>query len=159
MHDHRDAVGVLGADGGRGLVTRIGGHGAAVPVAAAARRAVRTKYVFAGVRHVKEAVIRAVLVVDSLQSGHGGRKRARGDEQEDGLLGRELDALADHVHELADGQVRGHEELALVHVRQRVVAFALVHDHRDAVGVLGADGGRGGLARLEVTRIGGHGAG
>ena len=41
-----------------------------------------------------------------------------GDEEEDGLLWRELDPLADHVHELADREVGGHEELLLVDLGQ-----------------------------------------
>lgn len=35
-------------------------------------------------------------------------------EDEDGFLGRELDALSDHVDELADGEVGGNEVLLLV---------------------------------------------
>lgn len=36
------------------------------------------------------------------------------DEDEDGLLGRKLDALADHVDELADGKICWDEVLLLV---------------------------------------------
>ena len=36
------------------------------------------------------------------------------DEDEDGLLGGQLDALADYVDELADGEVCGHQILLLV---------------------------------------------
>lgn len=36
------------------------------------------------------------------------------DEDEDGLLGRQLDALADHVDELTNGEVCGDEVLLLV---------------------------------------------
>lgn len=35
-------------------------------------------------------------------------------EDEDGLLRAQLDALPDHVHELTDRQIRGHEILLLV---------------------------------------------
>lgn len=49
----------------------------------------------------------------------GAHERGRGrqdlvDEDEDGLLGAQLDALADDVDELANGEVRGHEVLLLV---------------------------------------------
>ena len=36
------------------------------------------------------------------------------DKDEDGLLGRELNPLADDVDELANSQVRGHQVLLLV---------------------------------------------
>lgn len=36
------------------------------------------------------------------------------DKNEDGLLGRELDAFADDVDELANGKVGGHQVLLLV---------------------------------------------
>jgi hypothetical protein len=57
------------------------------------------------------------------------------DEDEDGLLGGQLDALADNVDELTDGQIRGHQVLLLVDGRD-VALFDLLADHGDAVGVL-----------------------
>ena len=46
------------------------------------------------------------------------QRRGRGqdlvDEDEDGLLGGELDALPDYVDELADGKICGHQVLLLV---------------------------------------------
>ena len=65
------------------------------------------------VRDVKEAVLVFVLLVDRAHESGGGREHLI-DEDEDGLLGRELDALADHVDELAHGEVRGDEVLLLV---------------------------------------------
>lgn len=64
-------------------------------------------------RNVKEAILVLVLLVD------GGHERGSGrqdlvDEDEDGLLRRKLDALADHVDELADGEVGGDQVLLLV---------------------------------------------
>jgi hypothetical protein len=44
----------------------------------------------------------------------GSRRQDLIDEDEDGLLRRQLDALADHVDELADGQVGGDQVLLLV---------------------------------------------
>ena len=43
--------------------------------------------------HVQEPVLVVVLIVDALQRRHRGWQRAAGDEEEDSLLGCELDAL------------------------------------------------------------------
>jgi hypothetical protein len=64
-------------------------------------------------RDVKKSVLILVLLIDTAH------QRCRGwqdliDEDEDGLLGGELDALADHVDELADGEICGDEVLLLV---------------------------------------------
>lgn len=64
-------------------------------------------------RDVEEAVLVLVLLVDG---GHEGSSRREDlvDEDEDGLLGRKLDALADHVDELAHGQVGRDQVLLLI---------------------------------------------
>jgi hypothetical protein len=64
-------------------------------------------------RDVEEAVLVLVLLVDG---GHerSGRREDLVDEDEDGLLGRELDALADHVDELAHGEIGGDQVLLLI---------------------------------------------
>ena len=46
------------------------------------------------------------------QSGSGWKNLI--DENEDGLLGRKLDALTDNIDELADGEVGGDQVLLLV---------------------------------------------
>lgn len=56
------------------------------------------------------------------------------DEDEDRFLGRELDALADHVDELAYGQVGGNQVLLLVDGRD-IRLFDLFTDDGDTVGV------------------------
>ena len=56
------------------------------------------------------------------------------DEDEDRFLGGELDALADYVDELTDGQVRGHQVLLLVD-RRNVGLLNLLADDGDAVAV------------------------
>ena len=43
-----------------------------------------------------------------------GRRQDLIDEDEDGLLRRELDPLTDNVHELTDRQIRGDQVLLLV---------------------------------------------
>jgi hypothetical protein len=64
-------------------------------------------------RDVEEAVLVLVLLVDG---GHqrGSRREDLIDEDEDGLLRRELDALADHVDKLSNCEVGGDQVLLLV---------------------------------------------
>ncbi len=64
----------------------------------------------------------------------GGRWQHLVDEDEDGLLGRELDALADYINELTNGQVRGHQVLLLVDSRN-VGLLDFLADDGDAVAV------------------------
>ena len=75
-----------------------------------------------------------VLLIDAAHQG-GGRRQDLVDEDEDGLLGGQLDALADHVHELANGEVGWHEVLLLID-RRDVRLLDLLADDRDAVRVL-----------------------
>ena len=65
------------------------------------------------VRDVKESVLVLVLLVDAAHQ-RGGRGQHLVDEDEDGLFRRQLDALADHVDELADGEVGGDQVLLLI---------------------------------------------
>ena len=67
----------------------------------------------AGVGDVQQAVLVLVLLVNA---GHqcSGWWQELVDEDEDGLLWGELDALADDVDELADGEVGWNEILLLV---------------------------------------------
>ena len=58
----------------------------------------------------------------------GARGQDLVDEDEDGLLGTELDAFADDVDELADGQVGGDQVLLLVD-RGDVGFFDFLADH------------------------------
>ena len=62
---------------------------------------------------VQEAVLVLVLLVDGTHQ-RGARGQDLIDEDEDGLLGTKLDAFADDVDELADGQVGGDQVLLLV---------------------------------------------
>ena len=64
-------------------------------------------------RDVQESILILVLLVDRAHK-RGGRRKDLVDEDEDGLLRAQLNALADHVHELADGEVGWDEVLLLV---------------------------------------------
>lgn len=75
-----------------------------------------------------------MLLVDAAHEGGSGRQDLV-DEDEDGLLGGELDALADDVDELADGEVGGDEVLLLVDGRD-VGLLDLLADDGDSVRVL-----------------------
>lgn len=69
--------------------------------------------VLAGVGNVKETVLVLVLLVNTAHQSCRGRKNLV-DEDEDGLLGRQLDALADDIDKLANGKIRRYEILFLV---------------------------------------------
>lgn len=62
---------------------------------------------------VKKPILILVLLIDRAHQ-RGGRWQDLVDEDEDGLLGRELDALADDVDELTDSQVGRNQVLLLV---------------------------------------------
>jgi hypothetical protein len=62
---------------------------------------------------VNAPILILVLLIDGTHQGGSGRQDLI-DEDEDGLLGAQLDALADDVDELADGEVCGHQVLLLV---------------------------------------------
>lgn len=64
----------------------------------------------------------------------GGRWQHLVDEDEDGLLGRELDALADYINELTNGQIGWHQVLLLVDGRN-IGLLDFLADDGDAVAV------------------------
>ena len=78
-----------------------------------------------------------VLFVDAAHE-RGGRREDLVDEDEDGLLWRELDSLADDVDELAYCQIRRHQVLLLVDSRDVRLLDLLADDLQ----------GHGGLAKL-----------
>ena len=67
-------------------------------------------------RDVQEPVLILVLFVDRAHECSGGWQDLI-DEDEDGLLWRQLDPLTNHIDELADGEIGGHEVLLLVNGR------------------------------------------
>lgn len=75
-----------------------------------------------------------VLLVDTAHQGSC-RRQDLIDEDEDGLLGGQLDALANYVDELAYGEIGRHKILLLVD-RGNVGFLNLFADDRNAVGVL-----------------------
>lgn len=64
------------------------------------------------VRDIQETILVLVFFVNAAHERGGGWQDLI-DEDEDGLLGRELDALADHVDELTDGEI-GRDEVFLL---------------------------------------------
>jgi len=121
------------------------------------RSALFTEGVLARVGDVEETIFVLVLLVD------GAHKRSSRwqdfiDEDEDGLLRAQLDALSDNVDELADGEVCRHQVLLLIDGRD-VGFLDLLADDWDAVGVLLADALRLCLALLKgvlVLELGTH---
>ena len=82
---------------------------------------------FDNVRDVKEAVLIFVLFVDAgHQSGSWGQDLV--DEDENRLLRRELDALADDIDELTDSEVCRDEVLLLVDGRDVRLLDLLAND-------------------------------
>lgn len=67
----------------------------------------------ANIRDVEEAIFVLVLVIDAAHEGSGGREDFI-DEDEDCLLGAELDTLANNIDELADSEICGDEVLLLI---------------------------------------------
>jgi hypothetical protein len=65
------------------------------------------------IRDVQETIFVLVLFVDAAHERGGGRQNLI-DEDEDRLLGGELDALANHIDELANGEICGNQVLLLV---------------------------------------------
>lgn len=75
-----------------------------------------------------------MLLVDAAHERSGGWQNLI-DEDEDGLLGGELDALADYVDELTDGEVGRYEVLLLID-RRDVRLLDLLADDWDTIRVL-----------------------
>lgn len=61
-----------------------------------------------------------MLLVDGVEHGSGGWDRAV-DEQKDRFLGRKLQPLTDHIHELPTGQVARDQVLLLVDILWLVI--------------------------------------
>ena len=79
-----------------------------------------------------------MLSIDTREHGTGGRESAV-DVDEECLVIAQLDALADEAEELSDGQVSGHQILALVNLWEWVAraggCLGALHYHRDLVWV------------------------
>ena len=88
-------------------------------------------------RDVEEAILILVLLVDGTHQGRRGREDLV-DKDKDCLFRRELDAFADHVDKLPNGQIGGDEVFLLVN-RRNVAPLHLFADDGDPVGVLFTD--------------------
>lgn len=98
-----------------------------------------------------------MLLIDTAHEGCRWRQHVV-DKDEDGLFRRQLDALTNHVDELADGEV-GRDQVLLLVNGGNVGLFDLLADDGDAVRVLVADAVGLGLAGLEgmfVLKLGAH---
>jgi len=98
-----------------------------------------------------------VLLVNAAHQGSC-RRQDLVDEDEDGLLGGELDAFADYVDELAYCQIGGYQVLLLVDRRDIRLLDFFANDW-DTIGVLLADAFGLSLALLEwvlVLKLGSH---
>jgi len=116
-----------------------------------------TEGILTGVGNVQESVLILVLLVDAAHERGSGWKDLV-DENEDSLLGRELDALADHVDELSNCEIGWYEVLLLVDSGD-IALFDLLADDRNSVGILLADALGLSLALLEgmlVLELGSH---
>lgn len=67
----------------------------------------------ANARDVQESIFILVLFIDGAHE-RSGRWQHLINEDENGLLGRKLDALANNIDELANGEVGRHQVLLLI---------------------------------------------
>lgn len=116
-------------------------------VCATSRCGLLAKRVLAAVGDVEEAIHVLLFFVNVRHESSRWREDVV-DEDEDCLLRAQFDALSNHVDELADGQIGGHQVLLLINVRN-VAAVRLLANHWDPVRVLRSDALRFGLALLE----------
>ena len=61
-----------------------------------------------------------MLLIDGVEHRCGGRDGAV-DEEEDGFLGRQFQALSDHIHKLTASEIRRDQILLLVNVLEKDV--------------------------------------
>lgn len=87
------------------------------------------------VLQVKEAVFVLLLLVHRRHEGGVGWDSVRA-EEEQGLLGGELNPLPDNVVKLADGKI-GRNQIFLLVNFGNIAPISLLANHRDSVGVFG----------------------
>jgi len=109
------------------------------------------KGVLSGISDVEEAIFVFVLLIDRAHQSRG-RWQHLVDEDEDRLLWRKLDPLADDVDELTDRQVRGDQVFFLIDGSD-IRLLDLLADNWNAVGVFLADALGLGLALLEGVLV------
>lgn len=108
-----------------------------------------TKRVLARVRQIQEPIGVLVLLVQ-LRHQHGRRREDVVDEDEDGLLGGEFDALTNDKHKLPDGQFSRHQVLLLVDL-WNVRLFDALANHWNSVWVFQSNAVGFGAALLECV--------
>jgi len=117
-----------------------------------------TKGVLAGIGDVQKAILVFVLLVDAAHEGSSRRQNFI-DKDKDGLLWRELYALADDVYELTDGEISWDEILLLVDGGD-IGFLDFLADDGDSVCVLLTNSLGLSLALLEgvfILKLGSHG--
>jgi len=111
----------------------------------------RTESVLARVADIQEAILILVLLVDSTHQLRCWWQNLI-DENEDSFLWCKLDALSDHVDELAYCEIRRHQVLLLINGRDiRLICF--LADDRNPIWVLLPDALRFCLSLLEGVLI------
>jgi len=115
------------------------------------------KCILSRVGDVKKSILVLVLLINAAHQGRSWRQDLV-HEDEDGLLRRQLDALANYVYELANREICRDEILLLVDSRN-IRFFDLLADDGDAVRIFLSDALSFSLALLEgmlVLKLGSH---
>jgi len=89
------------------------------------------------VGNIEEEIFFVVFLVEGSHGGAGWGNDVV-DEEEECVLGSQMDPLSDEEVELSDGQIGRDQILLFVQVADPRFG-SLLHDHRDSVGVLLAD--------------------
>ncbi len=92
-----------------------------------------------GIDDVEEPVLVLLPPVQVGDAGPDRRERGLVDQEEEGLVGVQLQAAPDDVDQLAHGDVVGDQELDLVQHWQLLLALEALDHHRDLVRVQLAD--------------------
>uniref|UniRef100_A0A7S0DNS9 Uncharacterized protein n=1 Tax=Amorphochlora amoebiformis TaxID=1561963 RepID=A0A7S0DNS9_9EUKA len=96
-----------------------------------------TKSAFSAVGDIEEAIVILMLLIDLGHHSTSGREGIVY-KDEDGFLRRQLNALSDHINELADGEIRRDQVLLLVNV-DNIALFGLFTDNGNSIRIFGSD--------------------
>lgn len=99
----------------------------------------RAEGLLGGVHHVEEAILVPLPLVHLRDGGRHRHHAVAVDEQEEGLVGVQLEAPPDNLDEFTHVDVVWHQELGLVQDGQLFLSLISLNDHGDLVGVLLSD--------------------